>query len=120
MTGSRNGTVSLWKDKNIEKSVKISDGWTLVAFRAGRIFAVTTKYVAELNTNLDVVRNYRSRDLQPYAIDANEDYLVVGYKTGLLDVHDRKFDGRTLLAEVSSFRKIKKSFFCDISGGQTF
>ena len=42
--------------------------------------------------NLDVVKKFKGRNSQPYTIDANENYLVVGYDygSGSVDVHSRK------------------------------
>ena len=93
MTGARNGTVSLWDNKSIEKSVKYFNQWTLVFSKGDRIFAASNyKDVLELNMNLDIVKKFEGRDRQPYTIDANENYLVVGYKYygGYVDVHSRK------------------------------
>ena len=94
VTGSRNGTVTLWKNKIIEKSVKHFDEWTLVLFKNDRIFAASAnKDVIELNLSLDVVKRFNGRDCQPFTIDANEEYLIVGYKSGNVDVHKRnEFD----------------------------
>ena len=92
VTGSRNGTVSLWKNKEIEKSTKLFDEWTLVLFKNGAIFAASkNKDVVELDTNLDVVKKFKGRESQPYSIDANENYLVVGYdyESGFVDVHSK-------------------------------
>ena len=94
MTGSRNGTISLWKNKVIEKSVKHFDEWTLVLFKNDRTFAASAnKDVVELNMSLDVVKKFDGRNCQPYTMDSNEEYLIVGYKSGNVDVHKRnEFD----------------------------
>ena len=90
MTGARNGTISLWKDKTVEKSAKLFSEWTLVLYKNDRIFAASRNNVIELNMNLDVVKKFKGRDSQPYTIDANEKYLVVGYGSGFVDVHSKK------------------------------
>ena len=66
----------------------------MVLFKYGRIFAVSKdKDVVELNMNLDEVKKFKGRNAQPLTIDANESYLVVGYRvinsTGYVDVHSR-------------------------------
>ena len=95
MTGARNGIVSLWKNK-IDKSTKLFDKWTLVLFKDGCIFAVAeNKDAVELNIKLDVVKIYKCRNTQPLTIDANKNYLVVGYDSAssgyvsYVDVHNR-------------------------------
>ena len=91
MTGSRNGTITLWKDKQIEKSIKIYYSWTLVQFKRSRIFAASQNTdVAELSMNLELVKTYKGRDHQALTIDANESFLVIGYISGFVDVHDRR------------------------------
>ena len=91
MTGSRNGLISLWKNNKVQKSTKIFDKWTLVLFKDGRIFAASEdEDVVELNMNLELIKKYKGRNKQPLTIDANENYLVVGYRSGYVDVHDRK------------------------------
>ena len=92
MTGSNNGIVSLWKNKKIEKSTKSLDELTLVLFKDGCIFAASgNKKTIELNMNLEVVRKFRGQNEWPITIDANENYLVVGYPwPGYVDVHNRK------------------------------
>ena len=90
MTGSGNGIVSLWKKKKIDKSTKISDNWTLVLFKEGQVFAASKNNVVELNLNLEVAKKFKSRQSKPFTMDANENYLVVGYESGAVDVHNRK------------------------------
>ena len=91
MTGARNGTVSLWDNKSIEKSVKYFNQWTLVFSRGDSIFAASNnKDVLELNMNLDVVKKFTGRDSVPLSINANENNLVVGYFGQLVNVHIRK------------------------------
>ena len=78
MTGTRNGTVSLWNNKSIVKSVKYFIEWTLVVSKGDHIFAASrNKDVLELNMNLDVVKKFKGRNSHPYTIDANENHLVV-------------------------------------------
>ena len=95
MTGSRDGTITLWKNKKIEKSAKIFEEWTLVTFKNDRIFAASnSKDVVELNMNLGVVKKFTGRYCQPLTIDASEPYLIIGYKScnydGFVDVHSRR------------------------------
>ena len=56
--------------------------------------ASENKDVVQLNMNLDVVKRFKGRNSRPTTIDANENYLVVGYQrlgdTGYVDVHCRK------------------------------
>ena len=71
----------MWNGNKIEKSAKIFDEWTLVLHKEDAIFATSkNKDVVELSMNLDIVKKFHGRDFQPYAIDANENYLVVGYE----------------------------------------
>ena len=82
----------MWKNKKIEKSTKLFDEWTLVLFKNGAIFAASrNKDVIELNMNLDVVKNFKGRNSQPLTIDANENYLIVGFgfMSGFVEVHSR-------------------------------
>ena len=91
MTGARNGTVSLWNNKSIEKSVKYFNEWTLVFSRGDSIFAVSNnKDVLELNMNLDVVKKFTGRNSVPLSINANDNNLVVGYSDHCVCVHIRK------------------------------
>ena len=92
MTGARNGAVSLWVNKKIENSAQHFNDWTLVLHKNDRIFAASkNKDVLELNMNLEIVKKFTGRDYQPYTIDANENYLAVGYSWyGYVDVHSRK------------------------------
>ena len=81
----------MWKNKKIEKSKKLFDGWTLVLCKNGAIFAASeNKDVYELIMNLNVAKKFKGRNCQPHTIDANENYLVVGYGSGFVDVHSRK------------------------------
>ena len=92
VTGSRNGSVSLWSDGKIEKSAKIFDEWTLVIYRDGQIFAASkNKAAVELDMTLNIIKKFDGRNSQPVTIDANQNYFVVGYnQTGAVDVHCRK------------------------------
>ena len=108
VSGSRNGTISLWNNNKIEKSAKVFHQWTLVLYKDGVIFAASKdKDVVELSMNLDVVKNFQGRDLQPYTIDANENYVVIGYegrqeiRNGCVDVYSR-----TELDENGTYKKI--------------
>ena len=96
MTGSRNGTVTLWKDKRIQNSFKLSNEWTLVYYKNDCIFAASENKVVELNMNLDEIKKFKGRNGQPLTIDASEEYLVIGYKMGnsVVDVHSRKEIGQ--------------------------
>ena len=82
----------MWKNKKIEKSTKLFEEWTLVLFKDSCIFATSkNKDAVELNLNLEVVRKFKGRNQQPLSIDANENYLVVGYQDyRYVDVHNRK------------------------------
>ena len=114
VTGSKNGTVTLWKQKKIEKSTKLFDEWTLVLFKSDHIFAAAQNNVVELNMTLEVVKTFSGRNAQPFTIDANERYLVVGYKCvefiGQVDVHSRKE-----LEQDGKYRKILVSCTDQIS-----
>ena len=79
------------------------DGWTLVLFKNDRIFAASdNEEIIELNMDLDVVKKFPGRDtfgILPFTMDANENYLVVGWdvaakrindRSGYVDVHSRK------------------------------
>ena len=109
MTGSRNGLVKLWKDKKVVKSETCfgepwsRHNWTLVHYKNDRIFAASdNEEVIELNMDLDVVRKFPGRNtfgILPFTMDANENYLVVGWdvaakrindRSGYVDVHSRK------------------------------
>ena len=50
--------------------------------------------VAELSTNLELIRMYEGRNLLPTTMDASENFLVIGYhglaRLGRFDVHDRR------------------------------
>ena len=65
--------------------------------------------------NLDVVKKFKGRNSQPYTIDANENYLVVGYDdwSGSVDVHSRND-----LDQNGMYQKITVSNF--FSGGYKF
>ena len=99
MTGATNGTVSIWNDGVVEKSKKLFNERTMVLFKESKIFAASeNKDVVELKMNLKVVKKFHGRDTQPSTIDANENYLVVGYRmnfswkidyVGYVDVHSR-------------------------------
>ena len=53
--------------------------------KKGTIFAASAgRDIVELNKNLDQTNLHWGRDNQPIAMDANEEYLVVGYRKGLL------------------------------------
>ena len=92
VTGARDGTISLWANKKIEKSAKHFTEWTLVFYKNDHIFAASkNKDVVELNMSLEIVKKFTGRNCQPFTIDANENYLVVGYQFGgYVDVHRRK------------------------------
>ena len=63
----------------------------MVLHKNGAIFAATiSDNVVELSMNLDVVKNFDGRNSQPYTMDANENYLVVGYEYAFVDVYSRK------------------------------
>ena len=83
----------MWKEKKIEKSTKISNNWTLVLFNEGQIFVASKDNVVELDLNLEVAKKFRSQEIKPHTIDANENYFVVGYESGIVDVHSRKKSG---------------------------
>ena len=102
VTDSKDGTVSLWTDKQVEKSERIFAEWTLVFSKDGYIFAASkNKDVVELNLKLAVVKKFKGWDYQPYSIDANENNLVVGYGSGFVGVHSRnEFDQNGMYPEV--------------------
>ena len=80
----------MWKNKKVEKSAKHFTEWTLVLYKDDRIFAASkNKDIVELNMNLDVVKKFKGRDDQPFTINANENYLVVGYRYDV-DVYSRQ------------------------------
>ena len=60
---------------------------TLVFYKNGFIFAASYRDVVELNLFLDVVKKFEVRG---DTIDANENYLAVGYGSGFVDVYSRK------------------------------
>ena len=82
----------MWKNKEIEVSTKLFDEWTLVLFKDSCIFATSkSKGAVELNMNLEVVTSFMGRDDKPFTIDANENYVVIGYDgSGYVDIHNRK------------------------------
>ena len=90
VTGAVNGTVSLWKDKKIEKSNQVCNERTLVLFKQSRIFAASKNKVVQLDMNLDILKKFEGRNAEPLKVDANESYLVVVYDGGDIDVHSRK------------------------------
>ena len=95
MAGSRNGTVSVWKDKKIQKEAKLFDEWTLVLNKNDRIFAASkNKDILELNMNLETIKKFKGRKYRSFSMDSSDSYLVVGYnnfdKTNYVDVHSRK------------------------------
>ena len=92
VTGSYYGTVSLWKNKKLVKSITLFDSHTRVLFKNGGVFARTDKndYVIELNLNLAIVIKFVTRE-KIRTMDANENYLVVGYWGDVfVDVYGRK------------------------------
>ena len=63
----------------------------MVLFKNGAIFAASeNKDVYELIMNLNVAKKFKGRNCHPLTIDANENYLVVGYGSGFVDVHSKK------------------------------
>ena len=109
VTGSRNGTVSLWKDGKIVKSTQLFNEWTLVFHKDGCVFAASkNNHVFELNMNLESVKKFSGRNYQPYTMDVSNNYLVIGYRdSGYVDVYSRKEDtnGTEKKIMVSSFEK---------------
>ena len=95
MTGTTNGTVVFWENGKIKRWKKIFepksfDNWTLVLFKDDRIFASFEKTdVVELNMNLNIIKKFEGRDSQPTTMDANENFLAVGYEC-ITYVHSRK------------------------------
>ena len=88
VTGTRNGTVSLWKAKQVIKSAQIFNKWTLVFCKDDRIFAASKNNdVVGLNMSLNVVKKFKGQDSQPLSIDASQKYLIIGYENGHVDVH---------------------------------
>ena len=84
-------------------STKLFDKWTLVLHHNGSIFAASqwprnneeddslVFLVFELNLILDVVKKFEARDDVPNTIDANENYLAIGYWCSpYVDVYSRK------------------------------
>ena len=82
VTGDRSGTVSLWKDRTVMHKIKLFTGWTLVTAKSGTIFAASQgTNILELNNDLEKTITHKvvGRHQQPVSMDANEEYLVVGY-----------------------------------------
>ena len=78
-------------------STKLFDLGTLVLYKNGSIFAAGHNeedgclgFLVELNLILDVVKKFEGRGDEPVKIDANENYLAVGYGSGFVDVYSRK------------------------------
>ena len=88
--------------------------YPLVLYKTGCIFAASKhKTAVELNSSLKVVKTFTGRrNCRPLTLDANENYLVIGYsvcedfddgnvrlwipdeaKVGYVDVHSRKQHG---------------------------
>ena len=82
MTGSKNGTVSLWKDKELVMSKKIfTQQAQVIAENQTIIAASINEDIVELNNELDTIKVHRGTGCRqkPIAMAANEEYLVVGY-----------------------------------------
>ena len=95
VVSTADGTLTLWKSKTAIKSVKfsvnqVSNGSPLVAYKNGSIFAAwQNERVVELDTGLNLVKKYKSKNKTPVSIDADDDYLAVGWSDGTITVHDR-------------------------------
>ena len=78
--------------------------------KTGRIFAASEKMdVLELDLELYTIRKFQGRDTQPFAIDVDEKYLIIGYQSGQVDVHNRNEldqNGKYQKRSVSNFRKL--------------
>ena len=73
------------------ESTKFFNEWTLVFHKDGCVFAASKKDVFELNMNLEWVKNFSGRNYQPYTMDVNYKYLVIGYRdSGYVDVYSKK------------------------------
>ena len=80
VTGETNGTVSLWKDKKIVNKVKLFNDWTLVFAKNNVIIAASAGVgIVVLSNDLRRIETYPGRQKRPVSIDANEEFLVVGY-----------------------------------------
>ena len=101
ITGARSGTVTLWKAKKATKSKKLFKGLPFLAYKNGRIFAARwNECVLELDTNLNQMRKYTAKNktsVTPVSIDANPDFLVVGWSDGSIVIHDRKENDKARL-----------------------
>ena len=105
VAGGENGNVLLWKNNSLANSIQLFTGRsrrTLVMSKNDVIFAASaSKEIFELNTNLETIKthqvcsSYDGYDYyyqQPRAMDANEEYLIVGYENGDIDIKGRRDD----------------------------
>ena len=102
-------------NNKIQNSTKLFNEWTLVLFKNDCVLAASgANDVFELNMSLEVAKKFKGRQYsQAVAIDANENYLVVGYlstenftdrppeEVGYVDIHSRKE-----LAKNGAYQKI--------------
>ena len=83
-------TLTLWKAKRAIKSIKFFKRLPLLAYKNGSIFAAwENERIIELDTGLNVIKKYESKNKPPVSIDANDDYLAVGWADGSIQVYDR-------------------------------
>ena len=80
--GANNGTVTIWKDKEITTIKELFTDRALVIVENETVFAASRDQdITELNLELDTIKIHRGTGCKqkPTAMDANEEYLIVGY-----------------------------------------
>ena len=82
VTGDNDGSVTLWKDKEITLTKKLFAERVLVIVQNGTIIAASfNRDIVEMDDEFDIKKTHRGTAYfqKPTALYANEKFLVVGY-----------------------------------------
>ena len=90
MTGTRNGTISIWRNGQISKSIDCNGEWPLIKVVDEDIIVASGKgKLLVLDTTLDVKKQYDTIYDLPLSLSATGEYIAIGTFGGEVIFYDR-------------------------------
>ena len=90
MTGTYNGTISLWRNGQVSKSIDCNGERPLIKVVGQDIVVASEKgNLLVLDSTLNVKKQYNTINDRPYCLSATGNYIVIGTKGNEVIFYDR-------------------------------
>ena len=90
MTGTYNGTISIWRNGQISKSIKRYGEWPLIKVVDEDIIVASEKgKLLVLDTTLNVKKQYNTINNEPWCLSATGNYIAIGTSGNEVIFYDR-------------------------------